>query len=169
VVLRGFVRRRGDHSGPAVVGVLHGIAAQTRVVHGAERLLHHEGAVVDRVQHGLREVALVGDERVAHPHVDRHAVRAGAELSAVVGLRGRVARLAGAVAVLHVVKRVVVVVEEVPAHDVVAEAVGVVVHAVREGDQHVLRVEHRAAVTDRAAPPRPGRRGARRGGGVGRD
>ena len=62
-------------------------------------------------------------------------------VAAVVGLGGRVARLAGAVAVLHVVERVVVVVEEVPADDVVDVAVAVVVDAVGERDQHVLRVE----------------------------
>ena len=57
--------------------------------------------------------------------------------AAVVGLGGRVARLAGAVPVLDVVERVVVVVEEVPAGDVVAEAVAVVIGAVAEGDQDV--------------------------------
>ena len=70
-----------------------------------------------------------------------HAVGARPEIAAVVGLGGRVARLAGAVAVLDVVVGVVVVVEEVPADDVVGEAVAVVVGAVGEGDQDVLGVE----------------------------
>ena len=41
-------------------------------------------------------------------------------------------RLAGAVAVLHLVERIVVELEEVPAADVVDVAVAVVVDAVRE-------------------------------------
>ena len=48
------------------------------------------------------------------------------------GLGRRVLRLAGAVAVLHLVERVVVVLEEVPAADVVDVAVAVVVDAVGE-------------------------------------
>ena len=63
-------------------------------------------------------------------------------VAAVVGLGGRVLRLAGAVPVLDVVVRVVVVVEEVPADHVVGVAVAVVVVAVGERDQDVLRVEH---------------------------
>jgi hypothetical protein len=59
------------------------------------------------------------------------------------------------VAVLDVVEWVVVVVEEVPADDVVLEAVPVRVVAVGEGDQHVLRVEH-VRGPDAARVPRRG-------------
>src|SRR5262249_59559624 len=49
--------------------------------------------------------------------------------------------LARAVAIRHLVERVVVVVQEVPARDVVDVAVGVAIGAVAEGADHVLRIE----------------------------
>ena len=64
-----------------------------------------------------------------------------ADVAAVVGLAAGVPRLARPVAVLDVVERIVVVVEEVPADHVVDEPVRVVVIAVAERDQDVLRVE----------------------------
>ena len=55
-------------------------------------------------------------------------------------------------AVLDVVERVVVVVDEVPAGDVVGEAVVVVVAAVGEGEDQVLGGEDaRRAVAERVA------------------
>src|SRR3712207_8080790 len=57
--------------------------------------------------------------------------------------------LPGAVAVLDVVERVVVVVEEVPADHVVHIAVVVGVGAVGEGDQHVRSEEHTSELQSR--------------------
>jgi hypothetical protein len=143
VVLGGLVGGRRDHGRAVVVGVLDGAPAERRVVERAERLLDDRDLVVGRVDRGQREAVHVGHERVAHAQGYERAVRAGArEAVVVVDLADRVLRLAGAVAVLDVVERVVVVVEEVPARDVVGVAVGVGVVAVREGDQEVLRREH---------------------------
>jgi hypothetical protein len=58
------------------------------------------------------------------------------------------------VPVLDVVERIVVVVEEVPADDVVVEAIAIVVGPVRERDQNVLRVEQRPPVLDRTVAER---------------
>jgi len=71
-------------------------------------------------------------EAVADAEREHHAVGTAAELAAVVGLGARIPGLAGAVTVLHVVERVVVIVEKVPAGDVVHEAVAVGVAAVGE-------------------------------------
>src|SRR5207253_6731407 len=84
-------------------------------------------AGVDREDDALREAVHVGDEAVADPHRHHQAVRAGAEVAAVVRLGGRVARLAGAVAVVDLVEGVVVTLEEIPARDVVDVAVAAVV------------------------------------------
>ena len=100
-------------------------------------------AAVGRVDRRLGEAVGVGDERLADAQRQHRAVRARADLAgAVVGLGRRVLVLAGAVSVLDVVVGVVVVVDEVPAGDVVGVAVVVVVDAVGEGDDQVLGREH---------------------------
>ena len=142
VVLGRLVGGRGQHGDAVAVGVVDGLPGEARVVERAERLLDDLDVVVGGVGDGGAEPVDVGDEAVADAQVDGHAVRAGADVAAVVGLRGRVPRLAGPVAVLDVVERVVVVVEEVPADEVVDVAVAVVVDPVAERDQQVLRLEH---------------------------
>ena len=54
-----------------------------------------------REHDALREAVDVGDEAVADPDRHDHAVRAGPDAAAVVGLGARVLGLAGAVAVLR--------------------------------------------------------------------
>ena len=61
-----------------------------------------------------------------------HAVGADTGVAAVVYFGGRVARLAGAVAVLHLIERVVVVLVGVPAHEVVLVSIAIIINAVRE-------------------------------------
>jgi hypothetical protein len=144
-VLGGLVGGRRDDRDAALPRVVDRVAGERGLVQRAERLLDDLDVVVDGVGDRHGEAVDVGDERRADAHVDLHAVRARAELAAVVGLGAGVARLAGAVAVLDVVVGVVVVVEEVPADEVVDVAVAVAVGAVGEGDEHVLRIEHRLA------------------------
>ena len=147
VVLRLLVGRRGDHGHVVAVRVLHGLAREARVVDRAECLLDHRRAVVDRVGDRRREVVHVRHEAVADALLDEHAVRAAADAArAVVRLGARVLGLAGPVAVAHEVGRVVVVLGEVPAGDVVHVAVVVVVAPVGEGLDQVLRVEQAVAV-----------------------
>ena len=128
MVLGGLVGGRGDDGDAVVVGVVDRLARELVLLSVPSASWITSDAVVDRVDDGLGEAVDVGDERVADPQRDEHAVRAGAArrppllASAVESLR-----LAGAVAVLDVVVGVVVVVEEVPAGDVVDEAVAVVV------------------------------------------
>ncbi len=87
----------------------------------------------------------VRHETVADAHLQQHAVRAlRAQLRA--DLTGRVFGLTGAVVVVDVVIRVVVVLEEVPPRDVVDVAVVVVVDAVGEGANDVARVDQRVLV-----------------------
>ncbi len=143
VVLGRLVRRRGDHGDAVVVGVVDRFAREHRVVEAAEGLLHDVDAAVGRVDRRLAEAVGLGDERLADAQRQHLAVRARADLAgAVVRFGGGVLVLAGAVAVLHLVVGVVVVVDEVPAGDVVGVAVVVVVDAVGEGDDQILRREH---------------------------
>ncbi len=141
-----LVGRRGDHRHVVGPGVLDRGARERGVVHRAERLLDHLRARVDGVHDAFGEEIRVGDEAVADAHGEHAAVRAGAEGPAVVGLGGRVLGLAGAVAVLHLVEGIVVVVDEVPAGDVVHVAVAVAVHSVAERRDQVLGIEKPVAV-----------------------
>jgi len=143
VVFGGLVRRRGDHRDAVVVGVVDRFAREHRVVEAAQSLLHDIHAAVRRVGRGLGEAVGLGDEGLAHAQRQNLAVGARADLAgAVVGFGRRVLVLARAVPVLHLVVGVVVVVDEVPAGDVVGVAVFVVVGAVGEGDDQILRREH---------------------------
>ncbi len=115
-----------------VVGVLRRFFGEGRVVEAAVRPLDHLRAVVGGVEDPEREVVGVGDERVPGPDHRHLAVGADADRPfAVVALLDRIDRAAGAVVVggevARGVGRFVVVVEEVPAGDVVGEAVAVVV------------------------------------------
>ncbi len=137
----------GDHGHAVAVGVVDGLAGVGAVVDGAEGLLHHLGAAVDGVHHGLREVVDLADEAVGDAHGDDHAARAVAGVAlVVVGLRGGPAHLARAVAEARGVGGVVVVLEEVPAGDVVGVAVVVVVAVVGEHPDEVARVDDAVAV-----------------------
>ena len=112
------------------------------MVGAAVGALDHLDAVVGRVHDPQRERVAVGDERVPDAH--RHDLAVGADADradAVVALVGHVVGAAGAVVVggevARQISRFVVVVEEVPAGDVVGEAVVVVVevlagHALRD-------------------------------------
>jgi len=154
-VLGLLVGRGGDHRNAVVVGVVNRLAREHRVVVGTEGLLHDVDAAVGGVGRRLGEASGVGDERLAHTQRQLHAVGAATNLAGtVVGFGSRVFELAGAVAVLHVVERIVVVVDVVPAGDVVGIAVAVVVAAVGEGDDQVLGREH----PGRAVAAFPGRR-----------
>ena len=141
-MLGGLVGGRGDGRDSVAVGVVDGPARQRGVVERPQRLLNDLHVVVGGVKRRLGEVVDVGDKAVADPQWQDHAVGTGAEVAAVVRLRARVKCLAGAVAVLDVVEWVVVVVEEVPAGDVVDIAVVVAVGPVGEGDDQVLGREH---------------------------
>jgi hypothetical protein len=120
-----LVRRRGDHGDVARVRVVDRAACERRVVDRAERLLDHLRAAVDREDDAranrFESAMKLSPTRTGSTMQLGHVP----SVAAVVGLGRRVARLAGAVAVLHLVERVVVVVEEVPARDVVDVAVAV--------------------------------------------
>src|SRR5690606_32866100 len=82
------------------------------------------------------------DEAIAYAQRHEPAARTRADAAdAVVRARDRVPGLAGAVAVARIVVGIVVVLEEVPARDVVDVAVAVVVDAIREGEDEVARVD----------------------------
>ncbi len=147
VVVRLLVGRRGDHRDAALVGVVDRLLAEARLIERPQSLLHDPGAAVDGEDDPLGEVVHRRHEAVAGAHLEQHAVRAGAgAAAAVVRLGGRIVRLAGAVPVAHLVERVVVVFEEVPAADVVDVAVSVVVVSVREQEDEVLRIDDAVAV-----------------------
>jgi hypothetical protein len=114
----------------------------------ADRALGDARAVVGCVDEGHRVVVGGDDERV--PDAQRHDLAVGAHADAidrVVRLRRGLGGPAGAVparrAAARGVKRVVVVVEEVPAGDVVDVAVAVGVGVVGEGGDQVRPVEER--------------------------
>ncbi len=121
---------------------------EARVEERAHRSLHHLDVVVRRIEGRQREVVGVDHERVPNTH--RHDLAVGAQANAAVTfvalLRGllhppaavvRRARITGGVV------GVVVVVEEVPAGDVVGVAVAVAVVAVTEHGDQVAGVEDR--------------------------
>ncbi len=125
------------------VGVLGGRLGERGVVEAAVGALDDLHAVVGCVGHGHRERVLVRHERVPDPQRGERALRADAEpAGAVVALLGDLVRAAGPVVargeVARLVERVVVVVEEVPARDVVDVAVAVGVGAVGERLDEVL-------------------------------
>ena len=145
VVVSGLLvggRRDGDDA--ARVRVVDRFLAEARVVESAERLLDDVDVVVRRVDDRFGEMLDVGDERITDTQRHEHALRADADLAAVVLLGSGILGLARPVAVLRLVARVVVVLEEVPAGDVVDVAVPVVVLPVGEGviEDEVLGVEH---------------------------
>src|SRR5204862_4870445 len=109
------------HEHAVRVGVVDGGLAEAGVVDRAQGLLHDTDTVVDGVDHGLGEVVDVGDEGGADAQRGEHAV--GALGGALLDLGRRVTGLTRAVAVVDVVGRVVVVLVEVPAGDVVHVAV----------------------------------------------
>ena len=130
-MLGGLVGGRGDHGDAVVVGVVDGLPREPGVVERPERLLDHQGAVVDRRRSSPAAKRLTSATKLS-PTRMCIAMQLGQVPSSppLFGLRGRVLGLAGAVPVLDVVVGVVVVVEEVPADHVVDEAVAVVVVAV---------------------------------------
>jgi hypothetical protein len=147
-VVVGGVEVGGDdrHEDAAGVGVAHRGAGEARVGQPAEGGLDDLDAVVRRVRDAERELVRVGHERV--PDADRHDLAARADAGApgaLVGLLPGLLRAAGAVvggrAVARRIVRIVVVVEEVPAGDVVRIAVGVGVGAVGEDRDQVGGVE----------------------------
>ncbi len=140
---------------PAFVGVLRGRFGEGRVVEAAVGALDHLRAVVGGVDDAEREVVRIRHERV--PDLDRHDLAVGADADrafAVVALLGGVEGAAGAVVVGGEVARqvagFVVVVEGVPAGDVVGEPVAVVVEV---GARNAFGQEV-ARLVDRAAPER---------------
>ena len=138
---------RDEHQRHALaVGVAHGAAREPCVGQAADRPLGHGGAVVDGVGHGERPVVGGGDERVPDPQRHQLAPRAKPRLvGRVVGLGQRLQGAPGPVAAGATAARrvvgVVVVVEEVPAGDVVDVAVGVAIGSLREGGDQVGGVE----------------------------
>ncbi len=130
----------------AVVRVLRCGLRERRVVGAAVGALDHAGPVACAVENPHRERVAVGDEGVPGP--DRHQLAVGADADPAVGVvavLGRVLGPPGSVVrggeVAGGVVRVVVVVEEVPAGDVVHEAVVVRVRSVAEGRDQVFGVE----------------------------
>ena len=147
-VVVGGVEVGGDdrHEDAAGVRVARRGAGEARVGQAAERRLDDADPVVGRVGDAERELVRVGDERV--PDADRddlaaraHAGAAGALVRLLPGLLGAAGAVVGGRAVARGVVGVVVVVEEVPARDVVGVAVAVGVRAVGEDRDQVGRVE----------------------------
>ncbi len=144
VVAGGLVRHRRVDDHPVLVGVVERRLRERGVVDRPERLLDHGHAVVGRVGDGLTEVVHVRDERVPDPQRHDRARRAGPVGEP--GLAVGVLRLAGPVAVVDVVHRVVVVLEEVPPGDVVDVAVVIRVHPVGERADEILGIDLVVAV-----------------------
>ena len=146
---------RDEHQRHALaVRVPHRAAGESRVGQAADRPLCHGGAVIDGVGHGERPVVGGRNERVPDPQRHQLAPRAQPRLAGrVVGLGQRLQGAPGPVAVGAAAARrvvgVVVVVEEVPAGDVVDVAVGVAIGALRERGDQVGGVEDRVGVRAR--------------------
>ena len=150
VVVVGAVDVAGhERQGHALaVGVGERAPGEGRVAEAAHRSLDDAGPVVGGVDDAHRVEVGVDHEGVPDPHRQQLAVRAQAEpVAGVVALAHRLLGATGAVAVgaaaARGVEGVVVVVEEIPAGDVVDVTVAVVVRAVREGGDQVGAVEHR--------------------------
>ena len=165
VIARVQVVAREGLYGAVVVGVLRRGLGEGRVIEAAVGALDHLCAVVGRVGDPQREVVGVRHERVPGPDGHHLATRADADRPlSVVALLDGVDGAAGPVMVRGEVaggvRRVVGVVEEVPAGDVVGIAVAVVVEvlaglalryqvagridlAVSEGVDQVLRGDQR--------------------------
>ena len=116
-------------------GVLRGRLRETRVLEYSQRDFLHVGTVVGGVDR--RHAVGVGrrDERIPEAQHHQATARAlGSAIHSVVGLRGRVLRATRTMVfsgcVTGGVERVVVVVEEVPARDVVHVCIAISVDAV---------------------------------------
>ena len=147
-VVVGGVEVGGDdrHEDAAGVRVARRGAGEARVRQAAERGLDDADPVVGRVGDAQRELVRVGDERVPDADRDDLAARAdagaaGALVRLLPGLLGAAGAVVGGRAVARGVVGVVVVVEEVPAGDVVGVAVAVGVRAVGEDGDQVGGVE----------------------------
>ena len=134
-----------------LVGVGEGAARELGVGEPADGALDDAGAVVGGVDDAHRVVVGRHDEGVPDPQ--RHDLAVGAHADAVGPVVGRARGLGGAPgavaarrAAARGVVRVVVVVEEVPAGDVVDVAVGVGVGVVGEGRDQVRGVEERVGL-----------------------
>ena len=117
---------------PVLVGVARSGLGERGVIQVAVGAFDHLDPVVGGVDDPEPERVAVGDEGVPHPHRHELAVRADADrplavVSALDGVAGPAGAVVGSLEVAREVGRVVVVVEEVPAHDVVGIAVVIVV------------------------------------------
>ena len=131
VVATLLVGRARDDRNAAAVGVVDGGLAAHRRVHGAERFGNHVDAAVDRVDDRLHEGLVDRHERIADAQRQEERTRRETRrAAAVVGFGNLILGFAGAVAVVDVVEGIVVVLDEIPAGDVVDEAVAVVVDPV---------------------------------------
>ena len=130
VVVAVVVARGGDEEAAGVAGGVDGVLEGLRVAAAAPRVVQDGRAHLHGVVDGLDGVGQVAEAVVVeelaghHLHVPAHP----RDARAVVAHRADGARHVGAVA--RAVHRVVVLVHEVPAVDVVDEAVAVVVDAV---------------------------------------
>ena len=126
-----FIGLRGIDDHAVGIGVVQRLLGKAGVVDVALSLLDHAHTVVHRIHHRLGKVVHIGHEGIAHAQRHHHAV--GALRAVVAGhLGGRVFRLAGAMAVHHLVFRVVIVFKKIPAGNVVNVAVVVFINAVAE-------------------------------------
>ena len=137
--------------GAVPVGVVECLTREARVEERADRSLDDLDVVVGGIEDGLGEVVRVDDERVPDAH--RHDLAAGAVADAAIAVVAGLGRIRGAARpvvararVARGVVGVVVVVEEVPAGDVVDVAVRVGVGAVAEDGDQVAGVEDRVGL-----------------------
>ncbi len=156
-----LVGGRGDDRNPAFVGQVDRRPRGRCVVVAPQCGADHARAGMDRIGEAAGEAVGVDDEAVAHAHRQHAAARADPGVAdAVVRLGGGGRGDAGPVAEVRVVAGVVVralvaavalvAAEEIVARDIVRVAVAVVVRAVGEGEDQVLRIETavRVAVLD---------------------
>ena len=131
VVKAVLVGSRGDDGDVIVIRVINRPLGQRRVRDRPQRLLNDGGTQVHCIRCSHREAIGIGNKAVANPQRGDAAARTDASIvDAVVGLRSGVGGFTCAVTIARVVIRIVVVVKEVPARDVVDVAVAVVVFAI---------------------------------------
>jgi hypothetical protein len=140
------IARDLDQRNALLEGVLGGSLREPRVLKDSERDLLHIGAVVCGVDR--RHAVGIGgsDERIPQTQHHQAAARArGSAVLAVIGFSRRVLRPTGTVVLRGSIARgvgwVVVVVEEIPARDIVDVGVPIRVDAIGESADDVLPVE----------------------------
>lgn len=142
-----LVSGRGHQHHAFAMGIRDGFLSEVRVIVGTNGGHGNPGPDVHRIDEPLREVVDIHDEAVPDPDRQQGGMGGHPDPSqAIIPLGGSPLRGAGPVMELHVVEGIVIVLEEVPAVDIVDIAIAIVIDAVAEDGYEIPGIEDLVAV-----------------------